>query len=308
MVSKSIASCIHLTLASLTCLLSACGSDETPPENDIASDATAQPEFDILLGDLSRDTLGASISSLRLIADHDGYENQPHFTADGSALLYTGIREDGQADIYRYDLFQKTTTPVTVTSESEYSATTLPNGRGFSVVRVETDSTQRLWAFDMDGSNPRLLIEDVAPVGYHAWGGDHTVALFVLGDPNTLQIADIESGTVETVETNVGRSLHSIPGHRAISFVHKESPDNWLIKSLDLEANTIETLTTTRPGAEDYAWTPAGTILMAEGAVLHEWTRETGWKDVADLSVGGINEVSRIAINDAGTLIAVVIR
>jgi Tol biopolymer transport system component len=62
-----------------------------------------------------------------------GYDNQPFFLADGRAFLYTSIREDSQADIYRYDLDRKTSVRLTATSESEYSPIPLPRGGGFSV-------------------------------------------------------------------------------------------------------------------------------------------------------------------------------
>ena len=69
-----------------------------------------------------------------------GYDNQPHFTPDGSALLFTSVREDGQADTYRLTLPDGVPARVTRTTESEYSPTVTPEGDGFSVVRVEADS------------------------------------------------------------------------------------------------------------------------------------------------------------------------
>src|SRR5258708_16942898 len=36
-----------------------------------------------------------------------GYDNQPFFLPNGRAFLYTSIREDSQADIYRYDIDTK---------------------------------------------------------------------------------------------------------------------------------------------------------------------------------------------------------
>ena len=153
--------------------------------------ATAQqpPGTDIYLVDLEvrggRLQLGTPLN----ITDRDGYDNQPSFTADGRSVLYTSIREDGQADIYRYEIEGRETVRVTRTAESEYSPTHTPDGRGISVVRVEPDSTQRLWRFGHDGGEPELLLSEIRPVGYHAWADEETVALFVLGTPATLQLA-----------------------------------------------------------------------------------------------------------------------
>ncbi|HEV2765048.1 MAG TPA: hypothetical protein VGV38_18850, partial [Pyrinomonadaceae bacterium] len=82
----------------------------------------------------------------RNVTAREGYDNQPHFEPGGGALLYTSIREDRQADIYRFDVRPGgAQTRVTATREDEYSPTPMPGGRFISVVRVEADKTQRLW-------------------------------------------------------------------------------------------------------------------------------------------------------------------
>src|SRR6266540_2471943 len=148
------------------------------------------PATDIYLAGLrvarGRVTVDAPVN----VTARPGYDNQPFFLPDGRAFLYTSIREDSQADTYRYDLERGRSVRLTTTRESEYSPTPLPDGNGFSVVRVEADSTQRLWAFDGDGTRPRPVLDSINPVGYFAWGDAHTLALFVLGTPPTLQIAD----------------------------------------------------------------------------------------------------------------------
>ncbi|PYP63416.1 MAG: hypothetical protein DMD37_06350, partial [Gemmatimonadetes bacterium] len=141
--------------------------------------AAAPPATDIYLADLrvvdGRVQVGTPVN----VTARPGYDNQPFFLPDGGAFLYTSIRADSQADIYRYDLRTATSVRLTATRESEYSPTPLPDGSGFSAVRVEADSTQRLWAFDWDGARPRLVLDSIKPVGYHAWGDARTVALFV---------------------------------------------------------------------------------------------------------------------------------
>jgi len=174
------------------------------------------PATDIYLAGLrvtrGRVTVDAPVN----VTARPGYDNQPCFLPDGRAFLYTSIREDSQADIYRYDIAGKTSTRLTTTPESEYSPTPLPNGTGFSVIRVEADSTQRLWAFDADGSQPRLVLDSIKPVGYHAWGDDHTLVLFVLGAPPTLQIADARSAAArgEVIATIARRSPRGLTARR----------------------------------------------------------------------------------------------
>lgn len=242
------------------------------------------------------------------VTDRDGYDNQPSFAPDGGSLLYTSIREDGQADIYRYDIASGLTSRVTQTAESEYSATSLPDGSGISVVRVEADSTQRLWRFGWEGGKPELLLSAVRPVGYHAWADEFTLGLFVLGTPATLQLADLRTGEAEIVVEGIGRSLHRVPGRRAISFLRRDGEGDRWIEEIDVANRAIRRLVQPRGRGEDYAWTPDGRIVMAEGSKLFIWDPAKGgeWQELADLAGTGIREVTRLAISAAGDRLALV--
>lgn len=240
------------------------------------------------------------------VTDRDGYDNQPAFTRDGTKLLYTSSR-DGQTDIYVYDLADKRSRRLTSTKESEYSPTPMEGG-GFSVVRVEEDGKQRLWAFDDEGKSPRLLLEDVEPVGYHAWLDAETLALFVLGDPPTLRVSKLKDGSTVTLAQSIGRSLHRTPDG-ALAYVDK-SEEAWVLRKRDVAAETSEAseqsqamLAPTRPGREDFALTPAGDVLMADGAILYVWSRENeSWSELYDLSSKGITNITRIALGPDGAI------
>ena len=112
------------------------------------------------------------------------YDNQPHFLPGDRSFLYSSQRA-GQSDIYRFDLGTGSSTQLTRTAESEYSATPLPDRQRFSVIRVEPNGKQRLWSFRLDGTNPVLLVEGLEPVGYQAWPSPDQVVTFVLGSPAT---------------------------------------------------------------------------------------------------------------------------
>ena len=106
----------------------------------LALQAAAQPPAtDIYVADLRVVDGRVQVGPLVNVTARPGYDNQPFFLPDGRAFLYTSIREDSQADIYRYDLERATSVRLTATRESEYSPTPLPDGRGFSTVRVEAD-------------------------------------------------------------------------------------------------------------------------------------------------------------------------
>jgi dipeptidyl aminopeptidase/acylaminoacyl peptidase len=244
----------------------------------------------------------------RKITSEAGYNNQPSFGPDGQSILYTSIR-DKQADIYRYDIRAGSTTQVTNTPESEYSPTWMPDGKSISVVRVEADGTQRLWKFPLAGGTPSLILGKIKPVGYHLWVDDYTLALFVLGKPNTLQLVDLRTGKAEVIADNPGRILRRVPHEDKFSFVQKASDQEWLIRTCDLKTRNIVTFIKTFPGVEDYAWTPAGVLLMANGAKLFARKKsDWAWVEIADFSHAGLKSITRIAVSPKGDRIAVVAR
>jgi hypothetical protein len=272
----------------------------TPPSSNVFIVDVMNRRGDLRFGQLTK------------LTAYLGYNNQPFFLPDGRSVLYTSIR-DGQADIYRYDIGSGATTQITNTRESEYSPTLMPDGKNISVVRVEADGTQRLWKFPLAGGAPSLILENIKPVGYHWWLDKNTLALFVLGSsgkPHTLQIADVRSGKAETILENPGRILRRVPHQNKLSFVHKISEQEWLIKTFDLKTKQITTLVKTLTGSEDYAWTPSGLLLTAKDAKLFKLDPAVNkdWQEVADFSAAGLRSLTRIAVSPKGNRIAIVSR
>jgi WD40 repeat protein len=267
------------------------------------------PATDIFVATLSTREGRLSAGPARNLTSRDGYDNQPAWSLDGRWLYFTSGR-DGQFDIYRTELATGRSERVTTTdAESEYSATFMHGGTAISVIRVERDSTQRLWRVPLDGSPSTVILERVKPVGYHAWADSVTLALFVLGSPNTLQLADTRTGRSDTVTTSIGRSLHRVPGERRISFVKRVSAEESWIEMLHPESKVRERIVRMPPGVEDYAWTPDGKIVIGEGSVLKAYDPRRGggsWETVADLSSSGVRTITRLAVSPDGRSIAVV--
>ena len=275
--------------------------------------APAPPDTEIFLASFFADA-AAPVGRLSNITSSPGYDNQPAFTPDGGAILFTSIRGGTQTDIYRHEIASGATTRVTNTPESEYSPTVTPDGSHISVIRVEADGTQRLWRFTADGRAPELVLTDVKPVGYHAWADDHTLALFVLGSPATLQLADTRTGKSETVVTGINRSVQRMPGG-AISFVQRTPPAqdggvaSLTISELDPKSRRVTPLTDAVAGAReaDCAWTPDGLLVMADKDALYGWrSGAAAWRKLADLASLGLHGVTRIAISPKGDRIAFV--
>lgn len=273
------------------------------------------PATDIYLARLAGEGAEPAVAGIVNLTDRPGYDNQPSFTPDGRALLYTSIREDGQADTYRYDLETGRTVRLTRTAESEYSATVVPAGDGFSVVRVEADSAQRLWRFELDGTPGSVLLPDVEPVGYHAWADARHVALYVLGEPSSLRLADLRTGRAVTMARNIGRSIQPVPGASAVTFVQyvaegaegaeRAEGEAWITR-LELPDRETRRLVRAASGAEDHAWTPEGVLLMGQGSRLFRWAGSGGWSELTDLSDAGISGITRLAVSPDGSRIALV--
>jgi hypothetical protein len=271
------------------------------------SPSAPPPVSDIYLVQLQTKGGEMKLGQPNKITDWNGYNNQPSFL-DNKSFFYTSIREDKQADIFRYNLEQQANERLTFDPESEFSPTLTPDGKFFSVIRVEADNTQRLWKFPLDKVSPVLVLRDIKPVGYHCWIDQNTVALFILGQPNTLQIVDVNTGKAEVVAQNIGRTLRLIPKQQKLSFVHKVSAQEWIIKALDLKTRQISTVVKTLPGSEDYAWTPAGTLLATKDAKIYKWDpqKDSDWVQVADFSAAGLKTLTRLAVSPKSDWLAVV--
>ncbi|MGH8264167.1 MAG: hypothetical protein ACRETU_01580 [Steroidobacterales bacterium] len=247
-----------------------------------------------------------------------GYDNQPRFLPDGRSLLYTADDESGGTNIYRLNLTTGQRDRVTSTPESEFSPTLMLDGRNISVVRIEPDLRQRLWRFELPVRKRDIpvlnykfqrVLEAPEPVGYHVWIDERTLVLFVLGEPNSLYLADVPTGRSEKIAGPIGRSLHRIPNTKLASFVDLTDEKNTRIRSVDPATHELKDIVRPlRAGDVDYAWTPDGRIVMAQESVLMAWDPKTGgpWLTLADFSSAGLQKITRIAFSPDGKQVALV--
>lgn len=290
------------------------GGFQSPPPQP-AQPAAPPPSTDIHLVPLSAGLPSMKAAKPVVVSNVAGYDNQPVFSADGSRILFSANHDGKQFDIYAFDRATGRVSQFTRTPENENSPTFLPQGLGeaggISVVQTEMDKTQRLYRFDAQGRNPQVILSDIKPVGYHAWVDSDRLGLFVLGQPNSLQLASVKTGKGEVVANGIGRSLHRVPGTRAISFVHREPSGEFWIKQLDADSRKIDLLTRVVDGnsERDMAWMPDGrTILMSGGTRIYAWTRgDKSWTEVFDAAVHGLGAVTRLAVSPRNDAVAIVV-
>jgi hypothetical protein len=264
--------------------------------------AAAQlPATDIWLAELRVGPDGLQVGRPENVTRHWGYDNQPAFLPDGGGFLF--VRGDSTGtDVHRYDLASRRVIRLTHTAESEYSPTPLRGGRpGFDTVRVERDGTQRLWWFDADGSNPRLVLAGVDSVGYFAWLDESTVALFVVGETHTLRVVDAASARETMVARDIGRSLLRVPATGDLSFLAREpgsEPARYAFRTWRPGSLRTEWLIAAVGTGQDATWV-GETLVMADGAKLFHARPDRGphWREVIDLAAFGVTGITRVAVS-----------
>ncbi|TVR60539.1 MAG: bifunctional metallophosphatase/5'-nucleotidase [Gemmatimonadales bacterium] len=248
--------------------------------------------------------------SLKRVTNRDGYDNQPSFL-DEDRLLFSSAGEGGATDILRYSTWDEVTDAVTRTPESEYSPRLMPAGDAVSVVRVEMNGvSQHLVRYPLDGGPAERLLPELDDIGYYAWVDERRVALFRLGDPPSLHIADITTGEVEEVVQGIGPVLQSVPGETAVSFVRPDDQgDGWVIHLWDGTTGETQELSRT-PGPEpDHVWLSSATLLAIHDGVVYRQVAEApdGWHPVLEDLRDVFGQITRLAVSPSGTRWAVVV-
>jgi hypothetical protein len=274
----------------------------------VSMTASAQPATEIYLFDLTIKKKSVSAGKPVNITNHKGYDNQPAFHPQYPKLFYSSFNDDGRSDIRVYDYETKTSAAITQTQEREYSPTVTPDRDHLSCIIQRDNNAQDLGKYPIEGGVASVIIDNMI-VGYHVWADNSHLALFVLGTPNTLHYIRLPTKKDTIMAENIGRSLHRVPGESAISFVHKVSEKEWIIKKLDTQTMQITMVATTLPGRDDLCWLPDGRIVMSDGTALFYLKPgpEATWKKLEIADGGMLKGVTRLAVSSDGKKLAVVV-
>lgn len=264
------------------------------------------PQTNIWLASLEQDLPGEPIR----VNPASGYNNQPHFSADGLSLYYTREMphslEGMQTDIAAYDIRSRQTRMLNSNDESEYSPTPIPGRNALSVIEVEPDGRQKLWSLDIDSGEMQRLLPNVEPVGYHAWIDDDSVAMFILGETFTLQTARIGNGSATVVADNIGRTIRKHPQTGEILYVDQNT-EPWQITAINTDTGAKRSVMPLFPNDEDFTIDSKGRFWTGNGSKLYQRSEgDSHWQLVADFSSYGINNISRLATDPSSSRIALV--
>jgi hypothetical protein len=270
--------------------------------------AQQPPGTEIYLLDLSIKKSKVAVSGPQNITNRAGYDNQPFFHPDKSVLYYTSANDQGKTDLKEYNYQTKNSRQLTNTPDREYSPTVTPDKKFLSCIIQRDSGAQDLGKYPIEGGEPIVLISTLT-VGYHAWINADQLLLFVLGDTLSLHQYNLSTKQDVIVAKRIGRSLHKIPKSTTMSFVHKISDQEWLIKKFK-DDGSMETITPTLPGREDLTWTPDGKIMiMSDGKQLFyfEPGKHTSWQAIEMPTNMPGGTITRLAVNPKGDKLSFVV-
>lgn len=286
---------ITVLSAPLVCISDLRAEDETPsiPSTDIVVIPVSS------LGSSMKVDAGNALNTF----NHAGYDNQPHFSADGELLYFTRMMDE-QTDIFAYDFADKKLTNITHSDDvSEYSPTVYDD-RTLSIIGVNSEGQQHLRLVNLNDATQQVLNPAIEPVGYHAWLNSDLAATFVLGEVMTLQLFDVKAeGKADPLAENIGRCLQRVEENKvSFSQVIDGRHHIFLINHHgDVQATNI----ILPDGVQDYVWLDSDGVAVGKGSQLW-YISSTKKKIIAELDALGISSISRLALDSKKQKLAIV--
>lgn len=275
----------------------------------LPSMAQIPPETEIFLFDLKVTIDSVSVENGRNISNNAGYDNQPSFLSNDK-LLYTKTRND-QTDITLNNTedYKENWISHTVVG-SEYSPKGIPGTNYIAAVRLDTTGLQRLYKYDQESGESSVLLPD-SKVGYFAYFNEYKLLTSVLVSSGmNLVLHDLEKETEKTLVTGAGRSLQKVPGTESMSYTVLNEENDWDLYLLDQkDGETSSFFICTLPaGVQDLTWLDRDRIVLGNGSklFLYNILGDTEWTEVADLSEYKIQNITRVAVNETRTKLAIV--
>lgn len=271
----------------------------------------ALPECDIFVFDLVESDDAITISNPRNITSRPGYDNQPWFTPASESILYSANGKPDRTDVFEYFLESGDTRQVTDSADQEYSPQISPDNRTLSFVTDGSTANQSVWKMERDAENSDWLLQNQGerePVGYYSWNHETGFILYWSRYGYCLRLAHEDRGPARYISGNAPPSTpHIIPGSNKFSFLHRQGNQEVWIKELDPETLAVRPLVAMQGSNLNYAWTPAGKVVMADGTRLLYWSPDVdGWQSACDLADFELQGVTRVAVSPNGKSIAIV--
>jgi len=271
----------------------------------------AQSSTDIYLMDINLQDYNLNYKNLSNITDRTGYDNQPHFSADGSHLLFSSIRKNNQSDIYKYDIASEETTQITDTKEeSEYSPTYFDKEKYISLVQQDWDKTQHLMSIEVKSNKKKIMLSRERQIGYHVWLSKKDIALFIVGEPHKLAKAKKKGKKAIVIDQKIGSALQKVPNKKAVAYQFFEDSTQCQIKEFIIRKRASKPVCNCFEDAVSFVYLKDGNIISGISNKLYMFDKKRaakGWILIADFSNIEDFDFYRIAINQQETQMALVV-
>ncbi|KZN68339.1 hypothetical protein [Pseudoalteromonas luteoviolacea] len=270
-----------LKVLSISCFITALGAQASMPKSQIW---------------LAKDSTEGFV--VKPVTGSDAYHNQPLLTQQG--LFYTKeLKSDSgpQTDLFFYNFAKDEHSNITNTPVSEYSPTIYPHDDGVSAIVVEPSGKQKLWFYPNDKNvSPSRIFDHIEPVGYHVWGKNKDVMMFILGTPHTLQFTDINGHLPKLVAKDIGRSLAYNRTADVYSFTYTENNTHWFATYSE-QLKSVKKHFALPSKVRDYTWLDDNTIAYAVGNRIFKRNfampkKVVLWKDLQDYCSANITRLS----------------
>ena len=268
----------------------------------------AQSNTEVFVMDLEFSENNFNIKKIKNISNNPGYDSQSFFI-NNEQIVYARTYND-QTDITKYNLKDESQINLSETKiGSEYSPQKIPNSNYYTAVRLDTTGLQRLYKYDSNTKQSSLLIEDLQ-VAYYSFFDENRLLSSVLSGANLdLVYSDISKKSNDTLLVKVGRSIHKVPNTiNTMSYTSLNDEGNMDVYQLDI--STLESFFVSQlpVGIQDHIWLDESTLLIGslDKLFLLDLFGNGEWKLVADLSKYNITDITRLAVNPAGSKLAMV--
>lgn len=272
----------------------------------ISSVSYAQTNTEVYLFNLKNTNGTFEVETGKNISNNLGYDSQPHFYSNKS-IVFSSTRNK-QTDIAKYDIELGKIVFINDTPNGgEYSPQRIPKSKNISAVRLDNDGLQRFYKYDIKTGKSEEIISDLK-VAYPMWYHKNlAVTVVIVENDLDLIVTNLKTKTNTTIQKKVGRSLHSIPKSKFVSYISKTNND-WEVRSLNPKTGETEKIITIQGEKEDVCWLPNGILLLAVDNTLMKFnpSSDTDWSVFHTFPKDKFNNISRIIVNKKGTLLSLV--
>jgi hypothetical protein len=257
------------------------------------------PNTDLYLVSINKTDSGIVFGATQRIGDSKEYDNQPFFSFDSQFIYYSSSKLNNNADIYMYYIPTRQDNVFIETSGwNEFSPKITPNEKGLSLVRQE-NSTQTIWEYFFDGTEPVCLTPDIKNVGYYTWISDNDMLIRLEGKENSSSLIyyNLKTKIPNLICNKPGMSLAKVPAENAAYYIDKSAYLTKIMK-YNVETQKSDSVTTIPTGFDEFYVTASGDIWYVNAGKLFAWSPyKPKWEILKDFGIGAKGEAYRLAVS-----------